>query len=130
MENIAGEQILAETKSAIYKHLQDATNTGHFIHGIDTDKLVEIYNGLTINNAAEMRQIVAKMASDQISQRVSSFNYACMKLAGTVFLGGAVVAGSGYVLSKVSDHWLFEKMTNGGILVMVLGTAILFSIGH
>ncbi len=122
---IINENIVFECKQYIAKTLAVAATPNYLTYGIDTNKLIEIYNNINSSNAQELYTL----SKDLVSTHTLNSR---LKVSGGMIIGGAVILGAGYTLSSFYQESKFcENVTSVGGLIVFMGlTLALLSSGH
>src|ERR1051326_5819462 len=94
---IINEQLVHTAKSYISETLKKAGDSHNFVHGVDKESLVCIYDKINSENVRELYDQARKLVGTQITKAESEFDASQIKVGAGVAIVGIVVLGIGYV---------------------------------
>ena len=130
MDQLISDQYYDKTRAFIQEHAK-AT----FLSEEIQNKLIELYNTLTIENAKQIYESATTLYYDAARENMRQFNLSCFKFAGTGILMGSGISLVGYLGTKFTDkdcvsHKVFDYTMKGGGGVILLSVCFMFAIGH
>ena len=130
MEHIIGDKYVVDAKEFIQKHAQDDCLSNEV-----KNKFIEYYDLINRENAKTIYDELSKLYHEAALKSHHDFNVSMAKISGGTLLVGVVLAGLGYAGQRYTRvnttmHSISYTSSIIGIGTIIIGTAMLFSIGH
>lgn len=131
METLKSDYYYDQARNFIQTHISSSC-----ISEESNKKLLELYNSINAENAKNVYDEAVKIYNSSAQLQKQNFNMGCLKLFGTIFGIGGIVAIVGYLGNKyigdpyVNTKWFLSGITKIGLGALALGFVGCASVGH